>query len=167
MKNSWVIWILLFVNLVICSLLTFYVVRGGSDLKVRYVNTVRVFNDFSLTKELQAKVQTTISSQQATLDSLAIVIRGSKEDEKRKKSLEELYDRFQRSFDISNQRVSDEYDEQVWNRIKKYSADYSNAENIKLIIGSENISTVIYGDSSLDATADLIKYMNDTYAKNP
>jgi len=56
--------------------------------------------------------------------------------------------------------------QKVYDKVDDFVKNFAKQNGYKLVLTySKNVQTVIYGDPSLDVTADVVKGLNDTYAK--
>ncbi|MHB8207685.1 OmpH/Skp family outer membrane protein [Mucilaginibacter sp.] len=57
--------------------------------------------------------------------------------------------------------------QKVYDKVDDFVKQYSKQNGYKLVLTySKQVQTVIYGDPSLDITADVVKGLNDAYAKD-
>jgi outer membrane protein len=58
--------------------------------------------------------------------------------------------------------------QKVYDKVDDFVKSFAKQNGYKLVLTySKNVQTVIYGDPSLDVTADVVKGLNDAYAKEP
>jgi outer membrane protein len=56
--------------------------------------------------------------------------------------------------------------QKVYDKVDDFVKNFAKQNGYKLVLTySKNVQTVIYGDPSLDVTADVVKGLNDAYAK--
>jgi len=54
----------------------------------------------------------------------------------------------------------------LYDKIADYTKDYAKQKGYKIVLTySKNNTNMLYGDPSLDVTADVVKGLNDAYAK--
>ncbi|WP_461453516.1 OmpH/Skp family outer membrane protein [Mucilaginibacter sp.] len=58
--------------------------------------------------------------------------------------------------------------QKVYDKVDDFVKNFAKQNGYKLVLTySKNVQTVIYGDPSLDVTTDVVKGLNDAYAKEP
>lgn len=66
---------------------------------------------------------------------------------------------------FQNEQIAD--NNKVYDKIADYAKNYAKEKGYKLVLMySKSNPTVLYGDQSLDVTADVIKGLNDAYSKD-
>jgi len=152
-------------------LILFYLLFNQKSVsyKVRYVDNVKLFNAFNMSKDMARIYNKKILVRQKQTDSLyaifqqGITAKQSKEQLKKsqydfvqsKKKLEELQLYF--TNDVSNQ---------VWDRLHTYVKIFSQKEQINLLLGKQGSGSIMYGDSISDVTESAIQFCNDKYENN-
>lgn len=133
--------------------------------KLAYVKAQMLFNDFAMTKELKAQYENTINARNNQLDSLAAILRVTRDNGNSK-----LYAQIEREFylkkemfDEQNQSLTQKYDEQVWTRINEYVGQYSKKNNYDYLLGLNGDGSVLFGADKNDVTQELLEYMNTAY----
>jgi len=131
--------------------------------KILYVDNTKVFENFSMTKELQRNGQTEFNNRKASLDSLYARLESDKTSGTQKQALMQQFIKEKEELNQFNDFYSSEQSSKIWARIKSYSAEFSNENKCSIIIGSDNKSNILFADQSIDVTNDLIKYINKKY----
>ena len=62
--------------------------------------------------------------------------------------------------------LSTELSQQVWTRLNKYMTDYGQANNYKIIFGTQGNGNVMYAEEGLDVTNDFLLFANNNYEGN-
>lgn len=68
----------------------------------------------------------------------------------------------------SNRLMSEESEEQkkIYDKVEAYLKDYSKEKGYKMVLSySRGNSAILFGDASLDITQDVLKGLNEAYAK--
>lgn len=68
----------------------------------------------------------------------------------------------------SNRLMAEEAEEQkkIYDKVEAYLKDYSKEKGYKMVLSySRGNSAILYGDESLDITQDVLKGLNEAYAK--
>ncbi len=138
-----------------------------------YLDTAEVFNGFKLQKELRTKLENVQSARQAILDSIQLrltAISSSSDFDPQNPgeeffSLRGLYQQRQKQFEEDNQRLSNEYDRQIWNQLNQYVKDYGKEHNYTIIFGANGQGNIMYASETRDITKELIDYINNKYER--
>lgn len=131
--------------------------------KILYVDNVKVFENFSMTKELQRNGQKEFNKRKSSLDSLYTKLESDETSGAQKQALMQQFIKEKEELNQFNDFYSSEQSSKIWARIKSYSAEFSNENNCNIIIGSDNKSNILFADQSIDVTNDLITYINKKY----
>jgi outer membrane protein len=67
------------------------------------------------------------------------------------------------SFQESNDEMTKQFDEQIIKQINQYVKNYGERNGYKFIYGSDGSGNIMYADSTLDLSNDIIKYINAEY----
>lgn len=143
--------------------------------KTAYVDTGRIYTEFTLSKELNSELESMVKLKKRGLDSLYYLIqsqakevgRGSKpkqEEIQRISRLEEEYVYRQKQFEKENQELSVNYNNKIWNQVNQFVEDYGRLHGLSFILGATGEGTIMYGDKGTDITEMLIQYINERYA---
>ncbi len=163
----------LFVVLIVCGMIMPYAV-SAQELKIGYVDILKVFNDYSKTqqydetleKQKEAKEQElekdkeSIKKMQEKLDLLQ-----EKEQDKEKEKIIKAAGEFrekERRYIIDLKKERDEKMKEIIDDINKVVDEYAQKENYDMIL---NKGAVLYGDKGMDLTATILKIVNKRYKK--
>ncbi len=144
----------------------------AKDLKIGYVNTIEVFNEYQRTKDQDKQLEVKKEKAQETLEArekeiqkiqnrLEVLKEGEreKEAEKLRTKMEEYRDIRQKEFtDIKKER--DEMMKKIIDDIDQTVSDYAKKNNYDLIV---NGNSVLYGQKQLDLTDTILKIINKKY----
>jgi outer membrane protein len=62
-----------------------------------------------------------------------------------------------------NELLTGQYQEQIWNQLNQYTKEYSNKHDYDLLLGANGSGTLLGAKETIDATEDLIKFVNNRY----
>lgn len=149
------------------------------DQKFVIVDLAQLYNDFEMKKQLEGQMTSVQDIRQQTLDSMELSLNmlsrtlqnldpdknkevyDSKANEFEVRRQEYLYK--QKELTENNDAMSQQYNEQIWKQLNQYVEDYGAANNIECIIGGDGSGNVMYSESSLDLTDELVVYCNERY----
>ncbi len=142
--------------------------------KIAYVNIDVVYEEFTLKKELEKKLQNVERERNLQLDSLKteLQILSTKIEAERGKNLDNLstfhvkkerYLQKEDEFMKANQALADEYRAQIWKQLKQYIKDYSKNKGYDFIYGVDDGYNFIYVNESDDITDKLKEFVNNKY----
>lgn len=171
--NFWLTALSLVLSLAAISLLFF-----KKEMKIGYVNNVRLFNEFNLKLEIEKDIEKVKSLQTAQLDSLksrmqfiemelnssgAPQISQSDPRYTEYRLLEIEYLKKEKQFQAENTNRAVEYDEQIWNRLNQYVLIYSEDNHYDMLLGSLGDGNLMYSKSEYDVTDNVIQFVNEKY----
>lgn len=137
-----------------------------------FINSNRVYNEFSGKKELQAKLNDLNSKQSKILDTLKLEIETMQvklKMEKKTMTTPELevkiknYRRLTEEFEQNIDQQKEKFIEEAWNQINKYMEDYGKDHHYDYIYGANGTGSLMYANKTKDITDDVIKYVNKKY----
>ena len=128
---------------------------------VVYVDNMKLFDGFNMTKEMKKIGETQFLSQKKQLDSLFAKIQNSNPAEQ--KVLMKEFVVGKENLTKSSQEYAYAESQRIWQRLETYIADYSKEHNYSLIIGSEKKQDVLFASENADVTQELINYANSKY----
>lgn len=152
----------------------FVISMYNHDTKLVYIEMGKVYNEFSLSKELNKGLEEVFKKRKAVIDSLfedlrmqtqALKFQEKKtlEDVKRVAKLEEDYYYKQQEFEKQNQSTTAESDAKIWNQINQYIKDYGKSHDYTFMLGANGDGNVMYAAESKNVTKDVIQYINNRY----
>lgn len=149
--------------LFLCILILFYTVYfTKSSNSIVYVDNLKLFNEFRMTKELKKEGEKEISEIKKQIDSLSIKIGLTSSEIEKSALIQEIISRrqyveeFQTNFTQTNS-------DKIWSRIESYSKDYAEKNHVELIVGSQFKGDVIYGAAKINETEKLLIFINNKY----
>lgn len=138
--------------------------------KQSYVDLNRLYNEFEYRKILESQLKKSLSVEQQRLDSLGLEIETFERKaqsvqitESQAQSYYSLKSRFndhQHDFNEMEQELVEQYDAKLWSQLNQYVKDYCSANEVDFLFGANGSGVIMYADSSLDVTDNLIEYAN-------
>ncbi len=149
----------------------------AKEKKTAYVDIAMVYNDFTLKKELEAKlanVQATrksiLDSMELSLNQLASKLQNEQFPKEHMNFQVQQYEQLRMSygekkqlFAEDNERTTKQYSDQIWNQINQYVKDYGKENSYTYILGADGTGAVMYADDSEDITGKIKEYVNQRY----
>nr|WP_315252449.1 OmpH family outer membrane protein [uncultured Flavobacterium sp.] len=153
------------VNAFLVSVLTvfllFYFFKSNKEIV--YVDNVKLFDGFIMTKEMKRAGEKEFNSRKSVLDNLYSDLQSPAISASEKKQLMQQFIQGKEELEQFNQVFGSEQTAKIWSRIKSYTAEFSKDKNYQLIIGSDNKQTVLFADDKIDVTNELLTYLNKKY----
>jgi outer membrane protein len=153
--------------LIVCNILAIITLSlficNSSNPKIVYVDNIKLFDNFNMTKELKKLGEKEFNLQKTKVDSLYATLQSPEISSSEKKLVMQQFIQQKEELEQFNQYFAAEQSSKIWARIKSYSSEFSKENKYKLIIGSENKSNVLFADENIDITNDLLTYINKKY----
>lgn len=148
---------------------------GSEQTKIAYVQNMRLYSEFDLTKELDSELQAFSKNRTRELDSLTLIFDNttqvfeqsteiSADDYKAYNDLRNAIMFRKKNYEEELLAVSQEYDLQVWERINGFVKEYAEENEYDLILGASGDGSLMYATDTLDITDELILYCNTKYS---
>lgn len=145
-------------------------INHRNNKKIAVVDAVKLFNNYKMKTELEAKSGVKLEYLAHQADSLKQeLMTKSKVKEVPKAELELLYKTFaqaqgalEQEYQQSNQAIN----EQVWKRLNPLIDEYGKEHGFRLIIGANGMGSVLYNDEYYDQTKELTEFVNKKYEGN-
>lgn len=162
--------ILIGINVILCAAVILYV--HYTTPKIGYIAMQEVYDNFTLKKELEAKLQKTENIQKSYMDTLAFRIKlannelQSTKDKSKLAYLEtqkEEYLSKRKLFSEQSSSMSQEYTKQIWNQLNQYVQDYGKKQHYDIILGGNGSGSIMHADQTLDITKQVKEYVNNRY----
>lgn len=159
--------------IVIASALTFIVTKMAQP-RTGYVDLVLVYNEFSMKKELDNKLQTIQSKRQAIVDSLTLSLNmlAQKADlTPPGDTLRLIYEQQRRYVVLQQQQyvqdnnaTAQAYQDEIWKQINQYVSEYGKEQGYSYIFGGDGSGSVMYTQEENDLTSAVTSYVNTKYS---
>jgi len=145
--------------------LAFYITSISDKNEYVYVDNIKLFNGFNMSKDLSDIHTKKIKRQTKKLDSLYQLFQidiKSKDENKIKLSQQKVQKEDEVLSEMKNY-FSKEVSQKIWDRLNLYIGEYGKSLQCKIILGTQGGGNVMYADESVDVTDALLKYANAKY----
>lgn len=132
-----------------------------SKNEIVYVDNMKLFDGFNMTKEMKKIGEKQFLSQKNQLDSLLLKVQKSNPTDQ--ELLMKQYVFGKENLNKATQQYAYIESQKIWKRIESYVQDFSKENNYSLIVGSEKKQDVLYASEDVDVTNELIAYINLKY----
>ncbi|MBS1636572.1 MAG: OmpH family outer membrane protein [Bacteroidetes bacterium] len=138
--------------------------------RVVYVNTYELYNQFTLKKELEKKLESTQIAKKVVMDSLKAqlnyatsVEKPTEADVKHARDIEaQLYYK-EKQFREEDEQQAQQYTNQVWEQLNQYMKDYGKEKGYSFILGANGQGNLMYAEETGDVTKEVVTYVNEKY----
>nr|WP_298320900.1 OmpH family outer membrane protein [uncultured Aquimarina sp.] len=139
-----------------------------SESNIVYVDNVTLFNGFNMSKDLGKINNEKITKQKKKLDSLYTIYSIFKEQKNTEKatSLEIQLRSEDQELRKINEYFSNDVSQQVWNRLNQYIKEYGEANEYKIILGTQGNGNIMFAENGIDITEKILEYANNKYEGN-
>ncbi len=153
------------VNILLISVLALFLLFYffKSNKEIVYVDSVKLFDGFVMTKEMKRVGEKEFNSRKLVLDNLYSNLQSPTISASEKKELMQQFIQGKEELEQFNQTFAAEQTNKIWSRIKSYTAEFSKDKNYQLVVGSDNKQAVLFADEKIDVTNDLLIYLNKKY----
>ncbi|MBI1223481.1 MAG: hypothetical protein GC180_12835 [Bacteroidetes bacterium] len=155
--------------LVLCSVGFF----GGKE-HAAFFNADKVYKEYEMKKELEAKMQKMSEYQTFMIDSLKFKIRSVEQkamsnpkDQSIQDQLGLLYEQFNltaREFKERNDGVSSQYNKMVLDQIRQKAKEFRMKKNLPYFIGQGENTDLVFYDDAHDLSDEFILFLNESYS---
>lgn len=136
-----------------------YLIYAPND-NVYYVDNVKLFDGFTMTKQMKSIGEKEFNKKKKEVDSLYTLLQNPTTSNK---STTEIFINKREKLEKFNQEYAINEVEKIWSRINVYSNDFSKEKGYTIVIGSDNKRNVLFASKQIDITNDLLAYMNNKY----
>lgn len=154
----------------VAALAAFCFWQWYSAPRIAFVNLPQVFNEFQLKKDLEKKLNVELNTKSKLIDSLKLTL--GRMPLKTQTDFEKVsYERQNiiqtaNALDIDQQKKTQEFNSQVYERLNRYIKMYANEHRYDFILGAEGSGVLMAADESKDLTKEVITYINQKYEQN-
>jgi outer membrane protein len=129
------------------------------------VDTVKLFDQFNMKKELESREKVKLEMLGKQMDSIGNMLKMAQatKNEEDIKKLTYSYSYMKTSLEEEYKQGNHDINEQVWKRLNPALDEYGKKNGLHLIIGANGMGTVLYNEEAFDLTNDVIKYVNKKY----
>ncbi|MGH1337913.1 MAG: OmpH family outer membrane protein [Aureispira sp.] len=164
-------WILL--SILLGTGLLFQTIGTKNELKTAYITNAKLYSEFQLSKELDAKIKEVQLARQAILDSLGLqlraleqkVISGGASDAEVQgfNQMRNEYGLKQQQFAEDNNMLVQQYQEQISNQLNQYLKDFTKEEGYDYLFGATNDGSLMGAKDAYNITDVVLSYVNARY----
>ncbi|MCA6363634.1 MAG: OmpH family outer membrane protein [Bacteroidetes bacterium] len=159
--------------LLLAVALVVLVIKPGGQ-KFGYIEVGKVVENFTMKKELEARMTTTQQQRKTILDSMEIRLRGiaatlpadAKETNPEVQAFTRDRDQYldlKKRFDEDNLALEQQLNTQLFNQLNQYIKDYGKENGYRYIFGAEGSGTMMYAQENDDLTQQVTAYINSRY----
>lgn len=133
--------------------------------KTGVVDVVRLFDEYNMKKELEAKAKVKLQTIENEIDTVSnkLKMAHAMNDSQQEKRLYGSYTYLKSNMQDEYRQTNQEINTEVWKRLNPIVEEYGKKMHLHLIIGANGMGSVLYNDDYYDMTDDLIKYVNKKY----
>ncbi|MGV3597033.1 MAG: OmpH family outer membrane protein [Bacteroidota bacterium] len=155
------------------SLLVLVFIIKPTQNKTGYVQLGKVYDEFELSKTLNAQFKQITGAKKNYIDSLEFQVKAiytkvsaNKSDTKLQEEFEiaqrhYLYQKEQ--FEQSVGAMEEEYNNKIWKQLNEYVSQYGKEKGYKYVFGADGSGTIMYGGEAEDITLAVITFVNEKY----
>jgi len=143
--------------------------------KQAYIDNLELYKEFTFTKELNNSITVIEQGKRAGLDSVELELKmlsrqiemnqGSDENQIR------LFQYKQSEYQMKGQQMQEqlemlngEYNEKIWTRLNEYVKAYGQENDYQILFGGMGQGTIMFCDSTMNITSDILEYVNNRYS---
>jgi len=152
----------------------FVVSCSSSTLKIGFVENYKLYSRFDLTNEFDQELQSYSVTRSKSLDSLKQVFEAQTAAlEKMDEIPTETYQKYndmrnsilyrQKSVDKDIQERTQEYEQQIWDRLNLLVKKYALENEFDFVLGANGTGNLMYAKEAKNLTEELILFCNDKY----
>lgn len=136
--------------------------------RIVYVDNLELFEGFQMKTELEKKYKETEDQRKAILDSLLTQLKvraqtgGIAASEELGLLKKEFLTR-KELFDKENAEMMSRYNEQIWNQLNEYTAQYSKEKGYEFVFGANGQGVLMYATDTKNVTKELLEFVNTSY----
>lgn len=150
---------LVLLNFLITLGVLFYLISSQNE-NIYYVDNVKLFDGFSMTKQMKITGEREFNIKKKEVDSLYLLVQNEATSDK---LTSELFVKKREELEKFNQEYAINEVEKIWTRINTYSKEFSEEKGYTTVIGSDNKRNVLFASKKIDITYELLSYINNKY----
>ena len=133
-----------------------------------FIKTDIVFNEFAMTKVIDADVKKVEQSKKLVLDSIIDMIKKVeagiiKMDVKQVEYTKKEYVYKNNLFTDEINSMKQSNIDKIWQQINQYVMDYSKENNYSIVFGANGQGSLMYAEEGIDITKEMVIYINNKY----
>jgi len=165
MKPSKLSYLILFISVLAMGLGAYAVYRvEATPTRNAFVDLVYLYREFKYTKERGNMFDDKIAPIKAKLDTinmqLGYIASG---DAVQNNGYAEYLITYRDSLTGYAENLKAEYDSEIWARINTYVQEFGHENDYSIIFGAAGNGSIMYSDSTVNITQDVLRYMNEKY----
>jgi len=143
----------------------FYFVDQKDKNEYVYVDNIKLFNGFNMSKDLSDIHTKKIKRQTKKLDSLyqLFQIDIKSKDEHKIKLSQQKVQKEDEVLSEMKQHFSKVVSQQIWDRLNGYINEFGKRQEYKIVLGTQGGGNIMYANESVDVTDAILKYANAKY----
>jgi len=160
--------------ILLVSILAYQYFTKSANTRIAFIELNKVFVDFKMKKELEAKMKVVEEKRSAILDSLRIELKilarqieSEKQADKNKLALfsvkEENFYAREKEFSEDNIAIAKKYDEEIFSQINQYVKDFGIKNEYTAILGADGSGTLMFAKESINVTEEVKSYIDERY----
>ncbi|SEK30267.1 periplasmic chaperone for outer membrane proteins Skp [Aquimarina amphilecti] len=142
--------------------------KSKVESKITYIDNVKLFNGFNMSKDLGRINNEKIEKQKKILDSLYTIysIFTKESNLEKAKEIENSLRKEDQELRKINDHFSKEVSQQVWNRLNQYIEEYGESNKYEIILGTQGNGNIMFAQDGIDITEEVLEYVNNKYEGN-
>ena len=158
----------------IAAIIIYLFAGSKQEDRTAYILSNEVFEEFTLTQELEGRLDQLKNRRQAELDSMRLHLeievgnlqKNNDPDPERIRAFEQRREAYllrQQQYEKDNEALLAQYKEQISKQINQYVQDFGKANGYRYIYGANGSGTLMFADEGHDVTREVIDYLNREY----
>jgi outer membrane protein len=135
----------------------------NSTKKIVYVNSMELFEQFKMTKELKRTGEKQFNEQKTVVEGLYNQLQDSSITEDQKKVIMQEFMQRKEALEAFNQNFAIEESAKIWKRISSYIKEYAQQNSYDIILGADQNQTVLYANEQQNLTKEVLRFINSKY----
>lgn len=161
------------------ALMLSFIIAVGSLLYVQinkkrtaYIDLTDLYDGFTLKKELEQNLGKLQLETKYLLDSLSSEMDLIQQYSRTATNVEQMkrLNLMEREYALKSQKINEDYQEllaryedQIWQQLNQYVADFSDKKGYAYLIGSDGRGVIMGGDQKYNVTKNVLIYANERY----
>lgn len=155
----------------------FFLLTEKNKDKIAYIKLGKVYEGFQMKKDLEKKFGNIQEARKSNLDSLELELgliykkltstsSPSHELLNTYEVKKEKYFTKKQQFNEDNNKVVEQYTDQIMKKINEYVDGYGKDRGYTFILGADGNGTIMHAEDVKDVTDDVLKFINSSYNGN-
>lgn len=161
------------VSSAVVSILVIVLVFKPAQTKTGYVQLGKLYDEFELSKTLNAQFKQITSTKKNYIDSLEFQVKAiytKVSTDKNNKALQEEFEMAQRhylyqkeQFEQSAGAMEEDYNNKIWKQLNEYVSQFGKEKGYSYVFGADGSGTIMYGGEAEDITSAVLTFVNEKY----